>query len=721
MIKKVCVIGSGVMGAGIAAHIANSGHEVLILDRIINNSNRNILTEQALKRVVHDSDALADEKLLSLIKVGNLEDNLSQLNEYDWIIEVIIEDLNTKLNLYKTIEPYLKKGVYISSNTSTFPLQQLKSKLSEDFKENFFITHFFNPPRHMRLLELVIDENSNEVSKKTLQKFIYEKLGKGVVISNDTPGFIANRVGCFFLEHVLRCAIEFNVEIAVIDNICSKLLGLPKTGVFGLMDLIGIDVMELIAKSLISLLPSEDRFSKIHYQIPQIESMIKTGYTGRKGHGGFYRIVKNNNSKIKEVLDLGVWQYKVLKDYKVNFHNIAELLNEKSNVGLCFKKILVEFGIYVCSLIPQVCESPNEIDKAMKLGYNWKFGPFELITQLDKFGFEYLIDNAYNFDLSLPNYLLDKRYTYFDHKLPNSKNGSLIKIRLSEKPLYENGSASIWQLKNEILCLSLHTKMNILNNEVFEVINEAVKIAEYQKNPLLIYNDQDYFSLGADLKYIIELKASGNSFKLESFIKAGQRAMQKLKYAKIPVIACVQGYALGGGCELLLHSSHIIANIETYAGLVEVGVGLVPSWGGLKELILQAQDSIILTRNLQNILHQYKTPSAYQLEDYFNMKIQVNMNNDLLLEEAIDYLNCIAHNFMPKPKQESINIPNFSFTEEFMNKLDNHSRHIAHQLQSLSGLEAVNEEDLLDFERNLFMELINSEAAEKKIRIIIKD
>jgi 3-hydroxyacyl-CoA dehydrogenase/enoyl-CoA hydratase/3-hydroxybutyryl-CoA epimerase len=720
--EKICVIGSGVMGAGIAAHIVNSGYKVLLLDVVTEDQNRNILTEKAIKRIVETSDGIAHKKLLSYIENGNIEDDLPKIGECDWVIEVIIENLEIKRNLYKTIVPYLKKGAYISSNTSTFPLKQLKSELSSELRANFFITHFFNPPRHMRLLELVVDSENAIDKRRILQEFIYYKLGKGVVVCNDTPGFIANRIGCFLLEHVIRCAIEFNVEIVTIDEIFADLLGFPKTGVFGLVDLIGLDVMGMIAKSLISLLPQEDRFASVYYKVPQIEEMINNGYTGRKGHGGFYRMVKNGSLKTKQVLDLNDWQYKDLTRNNNKFNSIYELVNDSSNVGMCFRKILVEFGIYACSLIPEVCESPNEIDKAMKLGYNWKYGPFEIITKLDKFGFEYLIDNAYSFDIPLPPYLLDKRYSYYTNRLEANKESNFDKFKAVEAPLLENNSAKLWQLKEEVLCFSLNTKMNTLNDEVFELFNESLKLAEAKKSPIIIYNELDHFSFGADLKSLMSLKANGNSFKIENFIKAGQLLMQRIKYAKIPVISCAKGLALGGGCELLLHSTHILANLETYAGLVEVGVGLIPGWGGLKEIILKSGGrGEILTSNLKNLIMQYKTPSVYQLQEFYGENLRINMNNELLLEEACSYAREVCDNYSPRAKTGVIDVPDFKFDDEFLAGInDSHTKYIAMQLQSLAGLKAVGEEELLDFERNMFIELLNTEAAEKKIKAIIK-
>jgi 3-hydroxyacyl-CoA dehydrogenase/enoyl-CoA hydratase/3-hydroxybutyryl-CoA epimerase len=724
MIKKICVIGSGVMGAGITAHVTNSGYKVLMLDVVTENQNRNILTQKAIEKITESSDGIAHKKLLNLVENGNLEDDLEKIKDCDWVIEVIVENLDVKKKLYKKIEPFLKKGAFFSSNTSTFPLKQLKQDLLPDTKENFFITHFFNPPRHMRLLELVIDTENNVDKRRTLQDFIYHKLGRGVVVCNDTPGFIANRVGCFLLEHAIRCAIEFNIDIETIDNLAAKLFGFPKTGIFGLVDLIGLDVMGMIAKSLISLLPQDDRFSKIYYKVPQIENMIKNGYTGRKGQGGFYRILKDGNTKVKQVLDLNSWDYKnAAQTNETKFNTIADLVNDNSNIGMCFKKILVEFGVYVCSLIPEVCESPNEIDKAMRLGYNWKYGPFEIITMLDKFGFEYLIDNAYNFDIPLPTYLLDKRYSYYNNRLEQNKISNFDKLKSNDTPLIENSAAKLWQLKDDVLCLSLSTKMNILNAEVFEILNDSIKLAETKNLPIIIYNDLANFSFGADLKSLLSLKASGNSFKLENFIKAGQQAMLRTKYAKVPVISCSKGLALGGGCELLLHSTHVIANIETYAGLVEVGVGLIPGWGGLKESILRAQeDAERVVKNIKNILLQYKTPSAYQFEDFYGDNLQINMNLDLLLEEACSFAKRVIEDFKPNAKQEILNIPNFTIDKEFLDKIeDPHTKYIAKQLQSLSGLKSVSEEELLDFERNLFIELISTDAAEKKIRAVIKE
>ena len=319
--KKICIIGSGVMGAGIAAQIANSKHNVLLLDIVNPNLNdRNELVICAKQNLINRKPSpISHLNKLDYIEIGNLEDDLHRITECEWIIEVVIERLDIKIDLYNKLIPFLQKDAILSSNTSTIPLSELKKKLPEEIKSRFFITHFFNPPRYMRLLELVTDNSNNEKHTEKVTKFITKYLGKTVIPCNDTPGFIANRIGCFLLDLSLRRTKEFNIDIEIIDHIFHKYLYMPRTGIFGLMDLIGLDLMPLITKSMLDLLPKKDAMHEVYYDIPELSKLIKEGHTGKKGKGGFFKdktALDLNNFKYREVKKISSLPYKNIEEIR---------------------------------------------------------------------------------------------------------------------------------------------------------------------------------------------------------------------------------------------------------------------------------------------------------------------------------------------------------------------------------------------------------------------
>lgn len=721
-IKKVCVIGSGQMGAGIAAQIANSGIQVLLLDIVDGNSqNRNNLSETAVNKMLK-CNQIAHPDLLSLIKIGNLEDDLESLKTCDWVIEVILEKLEIKHQLYQKIIPYLNKDTIISSNTSTLSLDLLKKPLAEDIRKNFMITHFFNPPRIMRLLELVIDKETNPESKNIIHNFLNQNLGKGVVICNDTPGFIANRVGCFLMELVLRESMKRELSVMVIDHIFHKLCGMPRTGIFGLMDLIGLDLMPLMAQSLLKSLPEQDRLHQIYYHIDSLDVLIKEGYNGRKGKGGFYQVINEGNEKVKYQLNLQNWQYEKIDESNIpSYKSLQELLDKQDEYGQFMRDILVEFGNYVANLIPEVTEDPRNIDKAMRLGYNWKYGPFELIGSLDN-SFKWLLENITKSILKPANFLQNKDFLQHDFTAANKTRKILKRHLVHDKPLIGNDSANLWLIDDDICCLEFLTPMNSLANNVFHMLKESIKYAEKHNTPLIIYNDSPNFSSGANLKILNQYIKNNEFNKIEQMIITGQQAMQAMKYASIPIISCAKGFALGGGAELLLHSHYVVANLETHAGLVEMGVGLIPGWGGIKESIMRNyEDSNKLEKAFELIINQNKTPSAYYLTEYFTgLQVQINMNVDLLLSDAIALANKINKNFTPRKQSQGCLLPNFNLLKFINDKTDKHHSDIIKQLnEHLQQYENINEQQLLSIEQEIFLHLVRVPETATKINKII--
>lgn len=699
-IEKVCVIGSGVMGSAIAALIANSSCQVVLLDIVSKDPNeKNAVVTKAIDNLPKQRPVpLSHPSKLEFIKIGNLEDDLQLITECDLVIEVIIEKIEIKYQLYDKIIPYLKSDAIFASNTSTLPLKQLKANMPDSIKSRFVITHFFNPPRYMELLELVTDQTVSPIVIDKISSFLTVNLGKTIVRSNDTPGFIANRIGCYLLELVVRKAIKANLNPVIIDKIFTNLLKLPNTGIFGLYDLIGHDVMKLISTSLVNSLPMNDPYQKIYIPTPILDKMIEKNLIGRKREGGFYRLAVINQLKTKEVINFRDLSYTRVEEPKVGYNSIGELLDSNSIYGQFFKNILVEFYFYLISLIPEVTDNIYDIDKAMRLGYSWKMGPFELLYNI-KDGFEWLKKEAANRNLPLPEYIANNHYKTID-----ASKFQVTRINLQESQiLLKNDSAQVF-LYQDKLVFSINTKMNCLNENVFNLMIEAVDLAQQKATNLYIVPIIDNFSAGADLKLIAHYIKTNNFTKLEEFLKLGQQAMMRLKYSNINIISCAVGFALGGGCEILLHSDFIIANQELNAGLVEVSRGLVPGFGGIKEMFYRADgNKARLIKNITNILTANKTSSAdYFILDYGILAAQINMNKQLIFLEALKVT-------LPKKVvavRKNITLPQIILSKELnISGYDELQIWLLTKFQDIIDMQEIAEQKLLDLERQIFLEL----------------
>jgi 3-hydroxyacyl-CoA dehydrogenase/enoyl-CoA hydratase/3-hydroxybutyryl-CoA epimerase len=686
-INKVCVIGAGVMGSGIAAQVANSRTEVILLDIAGPDSkNPNSIVQAALDKLyIQKPSPLSHPGLVQYIKIGNLRDDLDLIRDSDLIIEVIVERLDIKHRLYENILPYLKKTAIISSNTSTLPLAALKQKLPPDIGSGFLITHFFNPPRFMELVEMVADDSTPMALVKTVEEFITRRLGKSVVFCNDTPGFIANRVGCFLLELAVRRGLEMKLDLAKIDQIFTKFFGFPSTGIFGLYDLIGHDVMGLISDSLTASLPKEDKYHQIYRQNLLLGKMRESGMLGRKSGSGFYRLSKQGDVKVMEVLDPVTFTYQTLEKYSMP-ETISELL--EGEYGDYFSEVLRIFFEYVLSLIPVVTKDPADLDMAMKLGYSLKFGPFELLEDKMPGGVKWL--------------------ERFGTKvvLPKSSKGK--KRSLSYDEIRSNDSAKLLSTGKELVFVA-SSKMSALNRDVFTLMIESCKVAEDLRQNLYIYPSGPYFSAGADLKYFKEIIEAGNFAAIESYLDLGQKAMMTVKHSNCRVISCARGLALGGGCELMLHSSLVIAHQNIGAGLVELGVGLIPGWGGVKEMFLRSGgDYEKLIPLLRNILEQHKVPSADYLNKDYAMDCHIGMHKDYLPEDAIEITDGLKEFSRPKLLVEV----EFKGEIDLASKIDtgHYDRlqiEVLQFFQNIVDRKKLTERELLEFEREKFLHLIS--------------
>ncbi len=703
--KKIAVIGSGVMGAGIAVAIANANVEVLLFDVVPDGaSDRNILAKTGIDKC---ANMLMHPDNIKLITPCNLEDHLNELTSVDWIIEAIIEKVEIKQELYRKISPYLWEDCIISSNTSTILLSKLLENMDAKFRKKFVITHFFNPPRHMRLLELITCADTDLSVIKKLEKFCDIELGKGVIKCNDRPGFIANRIGCFYLELGLKEALALDINPTIADLLMSSFVGIPKTGIFGLMDLIGIDVMKLISGSLAGALEPSDYFNQIYKKPEIIDKMIEKKLLGRKNKSGFYRINNIDGKKIRQVLNLRSCEYEdEIPSSLVSLS--AKTLNDLikiDDVGAEFsRRILWQLLYYAASLVPEISADIVDVDLAMKLGFNWKYGPFELI---DKIGIEFVIDNIKKNNLPVPLLLQKNQKFYPTHK----KSDYLILEDVhSGRALFSNDAVSLWDLGDEVACLELKTKMNILNLEAFKGIEASLEIASAKFKSMVIIGG-DNFSCGADLKYIKSLIEKNDFASIEQFIAKGQETMMAVKYAKIPIIAALSGFALGGGCELALHAHKIRAYAESYVGLVEPVVGLIPAFGGCKESLYNYRDSKHASVLFENIMKGEVSKSAIIVRDMFLLgdKISITMNKDRLLSDAKALARDAARDFTVQTRVDfdAVNC------EIDLSAYAGHDLMVAEYLKEIFN-HKIKEDELLSMEKQAFIELC------KKPETIIK-
>jgi 3-hydroxyacyl-CoA dehydrogenase len=740
-IKKVAVIGSGVMGAGIAAHIANSHTEVLLLDIVPqNDTNRNTLSEAAVKRLLStEPSPLTHKDNIKYLKVGNLEDDLQSLADVEWIIEAIVEKLEVKRELYKKLETVRSAGSIISSNTSTLPLSKLTEGMGEEFQKSFLISHFFNPPRYMRLFELIAGPHTDQKKKDRISDFVDIKLGKGIVECKDTPGFIANRIGCFWLEVALNEAIKLGISVEEADFVMSKPIGIPKTAVFGLFDLIGIDLMPLIAKSLIDSLLPEDQFKVIYNTHDLTSKMIADGYTGRKGKGGFYRINTVDGKRVKEVINLQTGEYAAPKEFEEpKIKNIKELVELNDIKGKYAWAVLSQTLSYVASLIPEISDNIYSVDEAMKLGYNWKYGPFELIDQLaeeNKSGAEFLASKLEAEGKKAPyiltkvgNQSFYKNNQYFDHKTGLYQNisirpgtASLRGASIYPNTIVHNESAALWDIGDGIVCFELTTKMNTFDRHAFEMLLKTIDLVKKNYNGLVIGSDSDYFAVGANLGIFLNAIGRGAWSEISEFIKLGQECFTKLKYATFPTVSALNGMALGGGCELLLHSTAIQAHVESTVGLVETNVGVIPAWGGCREMILRGLASNEdIGKIYQNVFTARTSSSAEDLPTMLimNDKSKITMNRRRVISDSKALTLELSNNYTPPTPTEIPAIP--VKLDIDTSKLSAHDKLIAKCLALVFfSKEQRTEEQVLAQEHDAFMELIKTDKTKERLAYML--
>lgn len=614
-IKKAAVLGSGVMGAAIAAHLANAGLKVTLLDIVPSKLNdeeikigltlqdqgvRNRVVMKAYERIKKPKSMLLyTQENINRITFGNLEDDLCLLREADLVVEVVLENLEIKKSLFQKISPYLKKGVILSSNTSGISINSMCEALSEDIRKNFIITHFFNPPRYMKLLEIVPSRYTDTNVVKYMKEFCEYHLGKGVVVAQDTPGFVANRVGSQALISVVRKMLEHNLTVEEVDALTGSEIGRPRSGTFRLMDLVGIDTVVDVAAYLQENI--KDEAEKDSLEIPEfIKEMVRRGYRGDKSGQGFYK-KENKEMLVIESKDLTYHPKKEVEFDSLILAREKKKLQEKllvlayadDRAGKFVWDVLKNLLLFSAELIPEVTENIKDIDNSMKWGYNWEVGPFEL---WDMIGVRKSVEKMRAEGDTIPAFveelLTEGRESFYDEKTQydTSKKIQARQLKSKGKAILANEHASLIDMGEDVACYVLHSPNSSITDEVIELTNQAVAEVETNYRGMVFASAGKNFCIGANLPLVLNLARNKEWVLLEKLVTDFQHMNIALKYCSKPVIAAPYAMVLGAGTEIVMHCTRVRASAETYMGLVEVGVGLLPGGGGTKEMLLRATE-----------------------------------------------------------------------------------------------------------------------------------
>lgn len=763
-IENVAVIGAGVMGSAIAAHVANAGTKVLLLDVVPEGAkDRNVLAAGAVARMLKaDPAPFMGVRAAKCVTVGNLEDDLGQLGEVDWIIEAVVERLDIKQALYTKVEAARKPGSIVSSNTSTIPLSTLVKDLPERLRRDFLITHFFNPPRYMRLMELVTGPETRPEAAEVIRCYADHRLGKTVINAKDTPSFIANRLGIFWLQVAAVEAAERGIPVEDADLLIGRPFGFPKTGIFELLDLVGLDLMPHVTASLAAALPEGDAFHTANRPVPVIAKLIADGYTGRKGKGGFYRLSPTAAGKVKEAVNLSTATYAPAK--KPKLEAIAEaggspraLMEHDSGHGRYAGAVMVATLAYAASLLGVAADTIADIDEAMCHGYGWSDGPFALI---DKIGPDWLITRLEASGAAIPPILAlvkERRFYRVEngaleqlgldgayHRVPRPEGVLLLSdVKRASKPVLRNGSAAAWDIGDGVLCFEFTSKTNAIDDQIMALMDETLALVQTDYKALVIHNEATNFSVGANLGLALSAANAAAWPQIEDLVEAGQRTYQAMRAAPFPIVGAPAGMALGGGCELLLHCSSVQAHAETYIGLVETGVGLLPAWGGCVEILhrwrtcgrLPKGPMPVPTRVFEILSTATVAKSAAEAKELLFIRPDdgITMNRARLLADAKARALAMAEGYTPPaPREYTLPGPSgraaMDMAVQSFRKLGTatpYDQVVAGALaQVLSGghtdpTQVLGEAELLELERREFSRLVRQPGTISRIESIV--
>lgn len=784
-INKVAVIGSGIMGSGIALHFANIGVQVLLLDivprqltedeekkglTLQDQSVRNRIVNTALQNAVKSNPSPVYHKsFVNRISTGNLEDDIAQVKDADWIIEVVVERLDIKKQVLENLDKHRRPGTLITSNTSGIPIQSMSDGRNEDFQKHFCGTHFFNPPRYLKLFEIIPGPKTSDEVLDFLNEYGEKFLGKTSVVAKDTPAFIGNRIGIFGIQSLFHQVKEMGLSVTDVDKLTGPVIGRPKSATFRTVDVVGLDTLVHVANGIYENCP-EDEAHRL-FKLPDfINQMVKKNRLGSKTGQGFYKKVG------KDILELDLDTLEYRSGKKTQFATLektknidkpidrfAVLVEGTDKAGEFYRKNFAGLFAYVSNRIPEIADELYKIDDAMKAGFGWENGPFEIwdaigvekgiaLAQADGHKVagwvsEMIASGNKNF------YTVKDGNTYFydisskqQIKIPGQDAFIIINNIRESKKVWSNGETHIQYLGDGILNLEFNSKMNTIGGGVLQGINKAIDLAEKEYQGLVIGNQAANFSVGANIGMIFMMAVEQEYEELNMAIKYFQDTIMRVRYSSIPVVVAPHGMTLGGACEMSMHADKVVAATETYIGLVEFGVGVIPGGAGTKEMTLRAADTFKPGDVELNVLREYflaigmakVSTSAYEAYDlgYFQKgKDIVVVNKDRLIAEAKKHALLLAEAGYTKPiERTDIKVLGKQALGMFLvgtdqmvagNYISEHDQKIANKLAyvmaggDLSEPTLVSERYLLDLEREAFLSLCTERKTLERIQYML--
>src|SRR5215471_7567475 len=655
-IHTVAVLGAGTMGAQIAAHFANAGLHVLLLDVTAELARDGLKRARGLK-----PDPFFTADAAALITTGGLDSDLRRLADVDWILEAVVERLDVKRSLVEKIEAVLRPGTIVTSNTSGIPIHAIADGRSAEFRRRWLGTHFFNPPRYLPLVEVIPTHDTDPDVVARVSRFLDLRLGKGVVVAKDTPNFIANRIGLYGLILILRTLETVAFTIEDIDAITGPALGRPKSATFRTLDIAGLDVVGHVVRNLSTQLPAEE--ARQFALPPFVEKLIAAGSIGEKSGRGFYKRQKSGGASEILTLDPGTLTYRPRQSPRLAALDAARSIEDvvertktlflgRDNVGAFLRSTLGPLLLYTAQVAPDIAHSIDDVDRAMRWGFGWELGPFEI---WDAIGVRELLGavegaSAENPPPLVSDVLKAGRNRFRDGSLPPAAPGlQLLKSARDRRQVVKsNAGASLIDLNDGVLAVEFHSKMNTVGGDTIQMLDAGVKEASANFAALVVGNDATNFSAGANLMLLLLEAQEGNWDEIDLMVRSFQRSTQSLRYADVPVVVCPAGLTLGGGCEIALHGDRVQAAAESYIGLVEVGVGLIPAGGGTKEMLARAMDDVPSTHTdllpfVQRVfetlgLGKVSTSAADAMRlGYLDATAHVTMNRERLIADAKRY------------------------------------------------------------------------------------
>jgi len=790
-IKKVAIIGSGIMGSGIACHFANIGVEVLLLDivprelndkekakglTIENKAVRNRLVNDALAASLKSKPSpIYSQKFASRITTGNIDDDLHLIKDVDWVMEVVVERLDIKKAVFEKIEEHRTPGTLITSNTSGIPIKFMNEGRSEDFQQHFAVTHFFNPPRYLKLFEVVPGPNCKQEVTDFLMMYGDQFLGKTSVLAKDTPAFIGNRIGIFGIMSLFHIVKEMDLTIEEVDKLTGPVIGRPKSATFRTIDVVGLDTLVHTANGVKDNCPEDEM--RAQFVIPDfVNHMMENKMLGSKTKQGFYKMTKDANGK-KNILslDLSTLEYREKKKAKFatleltkTIDNVADrfkvLVAGKDKAGEFYRKSFAAMFAYVQNRIPEISDEIYRIDDGLRSGFGWEHGPFQIwdavgaakgVAIMKAEGHEVaawveemLANNNDSF------YTVKDGATYYydvvtktQTKKPRQDSFIILDNIRKSNQVWKNSGAVIEDLGDGILNLEFQSKMNTIGGDVIAAINKAIDLAEKNYQGLVVGNQAANFSVGANIGMIFMMAAEQEYDELNMAIKYFQDTMMRMRYSSIPTISAPHGMALGGGCEISLHADKVVAAAETYMGLVEFGVGVIPGGGGSKEMALRASDKFDKGDVQLNVLQEHfltigmakVATSAYEAFDLGLLqkgKDVVVVNKDRQIAQAKKHALLMAEAGYTQPvKRKDVLVLGKQALGMFLvgtdsmeasNYISAHDQKIANKLAyvmaggDLSEPTKVSEQYLLDIEREAFLSLCTERKTLERIQHMLK-